>query len=297
MFESEKKRIKNYREMVSSYYSVVTNLYTKFWGEHFHVAIWENDKDPLDKALRKTHQIYISDANICPNDKVIDLGCGIGALSFHIARSVGCSVLGINLCGYQIKRAKKNQKKLKIQNVRFVEADIMNLDALKEKFDAAFLIEVGQYLPDKRKAIKMIHKTLNKGARLIITDCIQKDKLNRFEKEILVETFNKHWCFPYMETLPGYVKILKNTGFKIIKAKDISDKVSHNWDVIYNIGLNTLKNLSLKQLFSSALNPEIIKRRKVAMEIIKNQIYANIFAKICADAKVLRYCYIVAEKL
>jgi hypothetical protein len=53
-------------------------------------------------------------------------------------------------------------------------------------------------------------------------------------------------AFPYMETLDGYVDILKNTGFEIILTEDESDDFARHCHMYQTILRNDLKNNIIK---------------------------------------------------
>ena len=297
MFLNQAKRIKNYKEMVSTYYAVITGPYRHFWGEYFHPAIFENENDDFKTALLKTHKRFLRDAKLSKYKRAIDLGCGIGSLSIFIAKESEADVTGINISDFQLRKAKEKQKKSKIKNVSFIKKDIMQVGEIEKKYDAAFLIDVGCHLPDKKKAIRKISKILNKGGRLIIADWLQKHKPTAFEKELLINRFNKYWCFPYMESLDNYLLMLKRLGFRIVKAKDVSKETYKNWQYFYGLAITELGKCDFQKVFSFIANSEFIKNPKRAVDIAKRQFYANLYAKICADAGVFKYGYIVAEKI
>ena len=119
--------------------------------------------------------------------KVVDLGCGVGAFSFFIAESVGCHVTGINLSKYQIQIANKKKKQLKQDNVEFIEMDIMDMKKIRDKYDAAFLIDVGVHFPDKKKAFQNIYKIMRSDSRLVIGDWLQKDSPSPAINEIITD--------------------------------------------------------------------------------------------------------------
>ena len=197
---------------------------------------------------------------------------------------------------FQLQKAKKIVRQKKLHNVKFQYLDIMNLGKLHNKFDAAFSIAVNCHLPDKVKALKNIYKILKQGGRLVISDYLQKHTLNPFEKELLIEPFNHYWCYPYMESVEGYKKILKEVGFTIIKARDVSKQVKKNFDIYYDVALNEIKTMNYKKMLSYINNPAMLKNYRKYREIAKNQCYANLFGKICLEAGVFRYGYFVAEK-
>ncbi len=269
----------------------------QFWGEHFHEAFFDNPHDDFDKALLKTHQLFLADSKLHSDDVCIDIGCGIGSFSRFVAANIGCKVLGVNISDYQLKKARKLTKDKKVDNVLFKNVDIMQLDKkVKRKFDGAFFIDVGCHLPDKKKALKNIYQVLNKGSRVVMTDWLQRNSLNSFEKELLIEPFNHYWNYPYMESFEGYKKHFKKIGFKIIKAQDVTELTKKNWDMFYDISLREINNMTLKKMISSIKNPSILMQGKKPLQIAKNQFYANIFSKLCCDAGVFRYGYFVLEK-
>lgn len=294
MYSKQRQRIKNYNCMVSSYYNVVTEPYRQFWGDFFHPAIFENPNEDIKTSLLKTHKRFIQDSKLKPDDIAIDLGCGIGSLSCFISTNVGCKVIGINISNFQLKKARKLAKG--VNNVVFKNLDIMDVNRLKKNFDAAFLVDVGCHLPDKEKALRNIFEILNKGGRLVIADWLQKHSLNSFEKELLIEPFNKYWNFPYMNSLENYKKFFKKIGFKIIRAEDVSEQTKKNWDMFYDIALREIRNMNFKKMVSYIKNPLILKQGKKSIRIAKNQFYANVFTKLCFEAGVFKYGYLVGEK-
>jgi len=296
MYSNQRQRTKNYKDLVQTYYSVITEPYRRYWGDYFHPAIFINQQDSIKQALNKTHTMFIGDAQLKSTSNVIDLGCGIGSLSQLIAEKTGCRVLGINFSKFQLKKGKQLTRNKKNTNVTFKLLDIMNIDTLKEKFDAAFLIDVGCHLPNKLRAMKKIYSMLKKNGRLIIADWLQKENPNSFEKELLLEPFNTYWNFPYMESVNGYKRIFKKVGFTIVRAEDVYDKKKKNWDSFYHIALNQVRNMSAQKMIADINNPAIVVRSKKFVKAGKNHFYAALFSKICYEAGVFRYGYFVAEK-
>lgn len=283
--------------MIPTYYAVVTDLYRKFWGDHFHATMWFNDMDSLDISLEKTHAKFIKDANLDESKTVLDFGCGIGTLSFYIASKTRCKVYGINISDYQLKLANKTKKKQGLENVKFVKQDIMDLRNFKEKGDVAFLIDVGCHLPNKEKALKSIASVLNSKGRIIIADWLMKENLNSFERELLIEPFHRYWSLPYMDTFSNYKKILKKAGFEIVIAEDVSAQVKKTWETFYKVTLEAITSFSLIKMLSFIFNPTILKNQKLALEMIKTQAKANLISKVCSDAGVFKYGYFVAVKI
>lgn len=68
----------------------------------------------------------------CKKDKILDIGCGSGAISLALADNLKKSyVYGIDINKEAIKLSNKNKEKLNLKNVEFFESDIFS--NIKEK--------------------------------------------------------------------------------------------------------------------------------------------------------------------
>ena len=68
----------------------------------------------------------------CKKDKILDIGCGSGAISLALADNLKKSyVYGIDINKEAIKLSNKNKEKLNLKNVDFFESDIFS--NIKEK--------------------------------------------------------------------------------------------------------------------------------------------------------------------
>jgi Cyclopropane fatty acid synthase and related methyltransferases len=80
-------------------------LYDIFLDEkhrQYSCAYWKNTSETLEQAQQNKLNHIITKLNIKPGQKVLDIGCGWGGMTFEIARQKNCEVVGISLS--------KNQK-------------------------------------------------------------------------------------------------------------------------------------------------------------------------------------------
>lgn len=104
------------------------------------------------KILRRhsrAHQRYLSDARVARAKWIIDLACGPGKFSAFVARHTQGHVLGIDLSEVQLAKAREYMR----DNLIFLQHDIMRVDALRQRFDAAFLLDAACYLPSGRSHV------------------------------------------------------------------------------------------------------------------------------------------------
>ena len=114
-------------------------------------------------ALR---DIVIANAKIQPNDKVIDLGCGSGLLSFGILEKFGDSVELIFSDKFEdcIEECKNILSTMNIAHrASFLQSDVLDIKLDENSIDKALTRSVLVHIVDKQKAINEIYRILKKG--------------------------------------------------------------------------------------------------------------------------------------
>ncbi|UMO99309.1 class I SAM-dependent methyltransferase [Amycolatopsis sp. EV170708-02-1] len=107
---------------------------------------------------------------LLPGERVLDVGCGRGAVLFPAAERVGAggSVLGIDLSAEMVERTAKDVE------ARGVNAEISLMDAQEPTLpDAAFDVVLASFvvffLPDPVAGLRSWHRLLAPGGRLGVT--------------------------------------------------------------------------------------------------------------------------------
>jgi len=79
------KRKEEYKGMIDTFYNLVTDFYEWGWGQSFHFAprlIGESFEHSITRA-----EYYLAlRAGMGPNDKVLDVGCGVGGPMRNISQ-------------------------------------------------------------------------------------------------------------------------------------------------------------------------------------------------------------------
>ena len=90
------------------------------------------------KFLRPLTERFFRKAGIAPGMKVLDVGCGVGDVAFLLAELVGRDgkVVGVDMDGTALEKARKRAEQLTLTNIEFVQGDIRTT-ALPGPFDAA----------------------------------------------------------------------------------------------------------------------------------------------------------------
>ncbi len=120
----------------------------------------------VDEVKRKGHKT------------ILDLGCADGYLCLTLAK-LGCKCTGINLYAPSIELARERANKHDL-DCTFIEGDLFEAEG---KYEAVFLMEVLEHLPDPQKAIDFCMSLVDKGGSLYVSTPSPESKGIKLHKE------------------------------------------------------------------------------------------------------------------
>lgn len=178
----------------------------------------ENGIHPKHR-LMKYHNFFIN--NINSTDIVLDIGCGNGFNTYHIAGKAK-RVVGIDIDSKNIAYAEKN---FSSDNIDYLTADIMRYKS-SQKFDVIVLSNVLEHMKDR---IKLLKKIKGMGRRVLIrVPVIERSWLVLYKKELGIEyRLDKTHQIEY--TIDSFTKELERAGLKI---KNSSVRFGEIWAAV-----------------------------------------------------------------
>ena len=145
---------------------------------------------------------------------VLDLGSGAGFDCFLAAGKVGKEgkVIGVDMTGQMIKKARDNAQKYGFSNVEFRLGDIEKLPVEDESIDVIISNCVINLAPDKPKVFREAHRVLRKGGRIYVSDIVLLKQLTsrQREDEKLIAG-----CVGGAILKDEYLKIVRDAGFEV----------------------------------------------------------------------------------
>ncbi len=121
--------------------------------------------DVVEQRARVLEQLVLE-----PGERVIDLGCGPGLLVAEMASRVGATgrVVGIDASPDMLALAERRCAAL--HQVQLQRGDVAALPFGDGAFDVAVCVQVYEFVPDVRRALRELHRVLTPGGRAIVID-------------------------------------------------------------------------------------------------------------------------------
>ncbi|MBT9167862.1 MAG: Demethylmenaquinone methyltransferase [Syntrophomonadaceae bacterium] len=146
-------------------------------------------------------------------DIVIDLGCGSGLDVILASQQVGPEgmVVGIDFAPEMLALAQRYVNMLRINNVKFILADIENLPLQDGFADIVSSNSVIYMVPDKKQALAEAYRILKPGGTFVVADMISHGELPpQLHGDV------RKWAswFAGAEIEGKYCELLKSVGFK-----------------------------------------------------------------------------------
>ena len=127
----------------------------------FYENFWQNQLKPAQDKLMDM-------ADLEKGERVIDIACGTGLVSFPAAKKVGPTglVLATDISDKMVEIGNKTAGE-KFPNVRFERMDAEELLVPDEEFDAAVCALGLMYFPDPVKALKEMYRVTRRDGRAV----------------------------------------------------------------------------------------------------------------------------------
>lgn len=151
---------------------------------HGHAAIADGGGLHPKHRLTRYHDFFCE--RLSADERVLDLGCGVGALACAMAQRAGARVKGIDLNEQSIERARARAHEIGVTHlVRFLRADITTIDG--EACDTVVLSNVIEHLRDRAALLARWRETTGCRRFLIRVPMLERDWRVPWKRELGVE--------------------------------------------------------------------------------------------------------------
>ncbi len=223
-------------------------FYEEFY-EEFHKGSKPLGYVPTKDDFTYGNPIDFVDRQIPAGSKVLDVGCGSGAISLHIATRRS-SVVGVDVSERAISAAKDDAERFGLSNARFFVGNINNVE-LEEKFDVVVCFDVLEHMEDDGLVLRKINRFLEIDGKLLLrvpSDGAPMHKLRLFLRGY--DAFDKQ-----VGHLRRYAKgplksLLEQTGFRVLEVEDVEGLFRNS---VFTTRLGSIPKLHLRNATCSVL--------------------------------------------
>ena len=185
------------------------------------------------KQLLPAQQKLLAFANIKGGEKIIDIACGTGLVSFPAAELAGNNgfVLGTDISDKMVDLSKAIANERNISNISFERMDAEELTAANESFDLALCALGLMYVTDYLKALKEMHRVLKPGGYAVAavwgqrSNCGWADLFEIVDKRVASEVCPMFYNLGNPGTLQQYFLA---AGFNTIKEERINTLLEYS---------------------------------------------------------------------
>jgi len=203
-------------EVISHHYDLSNALYALLLDDHmaYSCAYWTSDEPSytVADAQRDKLDLICRKLDLRPGARLLDVGCGWGALSIHAAKEYGATVTGVTISAEQLAFARARVAAegldhlvdLRLQDYRDISAG---------PYDAVSAIEMGEHVgaANYPAFLAALHGLLRDEGRLLI------QQMSHGPNHPGGGPFIESYIAPdmHMRPLPKLLTLIDSSGFEI----------------------------------------------------------------------------------
>jgi tocopherol O-methyltransferase len=219
------------KDIIRQHYNISTIFYRVLWGQHIHHGLWSANESPTVAARQLTEQLAL-EAGIRKGDRVVDIGCGMGGSSIHLAKHLNCKVTGVTISSFQKRYASCSSFLAGTSgSTRFLCQDAEKTEFPDNSFDVAWSVECTEHLFDKPAFFQKMSSWLRPGGKVAICAWLAgDDPLSKDQEKLVYDVCEGFFC-PSLGSEKDYVGWLTAAGLKMSHVHDWTSRVSRTWEI------------------------------------------------------------------
>jgi cyclopropane-fatty-acyl-phospholipid synthase len=202
--------------------------------------------EDLETAQRRKLDVICRKLQLAPGQRLLDVGCGWGALVVHAAEHYGVEAVGVTISPEQVHYATRRVKAAGLEDrIKIVEADYREI---KDRFNAIASIGMFEHVGQAKMAtyFRRLRSMLEPGGALLNHTIVDRRRKRRRRREA---TFVNTYVFPDGELIPveDIIAGAENEGFELRDVESLRRSYSatlRNWVANLERNADTARELA-----------------------------------------------------
>lgn len=165
-----------------------------------------------------------------PDSSVLEIGCGSGGYASHLAETLGCHIIGLDINEPGIRSARELAQTRDLgSRARFEQCDVSkNLPFEDETFDAAFSNDVLCHIPGRLNLLVEMFRVLKPSGRMLFSDALVIGGMISAEEIAIRSSIGFYFYSPPGEN----ERLLGQAGFSHVGTRETTEnaaRISKKW--------------------------------------------------------------------
>ena len=204
---------------LEQYYRIISLLCTLGSVEKMYMPPVMDPKKSVMENQVLLEEKMAKDLDVTKDAKILEIGCGCGAIARSMAEITGANLYGFNIDKSQIEKAWRDPE---LQKSNFTVGDFNKpFNFSDNTFDAVYAIQPMTYISDLEFTLKEIFRVLKPGGKFGFNDVAALDNYDRenHSHRLLIQhtreltAFGGFWYYKFWEDA------FKETGFELLKSE------------------------------------------------------------------------------
>ncbi len=212
-------------EGVRAFYAQNTEAFLRL-GAHggtaaIHIALWPEGTERIEQAMNVANDLVlsvVSEVSI-PVQRILDLGCGVGASLHYLAQALPDEVQlqGLTVCPEQARWAREHNPDAARVDVQ--AGDFHDAASRMQVGQVAYAIEAFAHAASPGRFFEQAALLIETGGRLVIIDdvCATTDAPSK-----ALRTYRDNWMVPSVQPHAVLDPLAEAVGFRRIHTQDLT---------------------------------------------------------------------------
>lgn len=214
---------------IEDYYDQTENHYRTWWSLSnslgLHYGVWDDSTKTIAEAVMNLNKMLSQLAEIEPETRVLDAGCGIGGSSFFLAQTKQCRTTGVTLSKKQVESASTYaEKKGLAEQCDFLRCSYTQTPFGVNTFDVSWAIESLGSANNKADFFSEMQRIIKPHGKIAIADTF-KSYSYPIEENTTMQKMLNPWAISDILSEEELIEIAKAHGFQLIAKNDVTAQI------------------------------------------------------------------------